>query len=307
MRRHFCVAAGLVLAASSAHANLMIPDSGSGDRIMLFDRKDGALIDANWLTDVGAVGWFFTTPKEAIVVETEIWVSDQVADAIHRFKLSDRGFIGSITTGSNGANLDNLRGMGHRNGEVAAFVWPSATANRGVYTFKPDASAQGFVPLNLSGFDVEFIGDDWLISNSTSNNVERRRTDGTLVSNFLVGKDFPQQVAQMSDGSYLMVSSIAPAGEEGIWHLNSDGSLRKYISTEPIEEMVPRGAFLLDDGNYLLATSQGVYTVSEPSPGTFAFNLVLGGVDGQYINLVPEPGAAAALLLGGMTALRRRR
>ncbi len=94
---------------SLGRAQLMIPDS-AGDRVMLFSAADGSIMDLNWITDVGAVGWVFSTPKEARVVNGQIWVSDQVADAIHRFDM-ERHYLSSITAHFvAGAVLDNLRG-----------------------------------------------------------------------------------------------------------------------------------------------------------------------------------------------------
>ena len=70
------VAIALAAAPVISRAQLMIPDSGTGDRVMLFNAFDGSLIDADWITDVGQP-YVFTTPKEAAVVGNQIWVSDQ--------------------------------------------------------------------------------------------------------------------------------------------------------------------------------------------------------------------------------------
>ncbi len=295
------------LAAPTASAQLMIPDSGTGDRIMLFDQVDGSLIDLNWLTDAGAVGWFFTTPKEAMVVGNEIWVSDQVADAIHRFDMS-RNFLSSITTHPDGGLLDNLRGMGTDGANVYLTISPSDSARRGVAIYDTSGTPTGFFsPGSDSLFDAEPFQGDLLVSNSTTDNIERYTTGGVFSGDFATGVDFPQQVLVLPDDSVVAVASIASAGIEGVYHFNADGSLRLFIDTEGLKgefgEQVPRGAFPLGDGGYLIATSIGVfrYDVDEND-----FSRIVGDVSAQYITLIPEP-ASLVLLMAGAGVLARRR
>jgi hypothetical protein len=264
MRRLLAVSAALAV-SPAAFAALMIPDSGAGDRVMLFDDYNGALIDANWLTDAGAVGWFFTTPKEAALVNGQIWVSDQVADAIHRFDLN-RNYLGSITQHFDGGALDNLRGFGDDGkGRVYLTISPSATNRRGWVICDYAGNAVGFAANSSSLFDAAPVGDNMLlISNSTNNTVQRYTTDGALVNVFASNIPFGQQVATLDDGSVLSVGSIGDASNEGVWHHNADGSLRLFIPTEGAKagfgELVPRGAYRLGNGQYLITTSIGVIT-----------------------------------------------
>jgi len=271
--------------AAPASAQLMIPDSGAGDRIMLFSKADGALLDLDWITDLSGE-FVFTTPKEAIVVNGEIWVSDQVVDAIHRFDRSTRQFLGSITAMSNGSNLDNVRGMGF-DGTTVYITNAAPTANRGIQMYSTDGTPTGFLPIPSSLFDVEPFGAELLIANEGVNAIQRWTPDGALLGNFATGVVFPQQVATMADGSILAVSSIASAGVEGVYHFNADGSLRAFIDTEVMKvqfgEHVPRGAWLLDDGGYLITTDRGVFKAMEIAPGTFVFLSIVSGVNAQFI------------------------
>lgn len=98
---------------TKAQSFLMVPDSVS-DRILLFDPINGSLINDNFIDGSADTGLgIFTTPLNAIQVNREIWVSDQVADAIFRFDLSGN-YLG-IVNDSNGdgtpEGLDNVRGM----------------------------------------------------------------------------------------------------------------------------------------------------------------------------------------------------
>ena len=74
------------LLCSSSNA-LLIPDSAS-DRIILVDAFDGALINDRFIDGSAEGLGIFQTPFNAIQVNREIWVSDQVADALFRFDLA---------------------------------------------------------------------------------------------------------------------------------------------------------------------------------------------------------------------------
>ena len=293
--RHRALVAALAAAAfaAPASAQLMIPDSGAGDRIMLFSQADGSLIDLNWITDIGAFGWEFSTPKEAIVVNNEIWVADQVTDDIHRFELEDRNYIGSISFMSTGSALDNVRGLAF-DGAAVYITNASPTANRGIASFAPDGTPLGFFPIPASLFDVEPFHGDLLISNDPTNSIERWTTSGVYLGAFATGVVFPQQVATMPDGSIIAVSSIANAGIEGVYHYNADGALRRFLDTQPqkvqVGEQVPRGAWLLDDGGYLIATSIGVFKAVEIAPDSYMFLTMADGVNAQYISAISSGG-----------------
>jgi hypothetical protein len=310
MSRARLIVVALLLFPGSALAQfpLMIPDSGTGDRIMLFDGFNGSLIDANWITDT-AQPFVFTTPKEAAVVGNEIWVSDQVADAVHRFDLS-RNFLGSITNDASGNTLDNLRGFGYDGTTVYLTRFHGTATLRGVVTINAaTATPTGFFAIGTNSvFDAQPFQSDLLISNSTTNNIERWTPAGAFVNNFATTITFPQQVAQMTDGSIITVSTIATAGIEGVYHFNTDATLRRFIDTEPLKlafgEQVPTGAWQLGDGNYLISTGIGIFKYDVAGN---SFSQMLGGVGGQYINpFIPEPSCLSFLALSGLLALRRR-
>ncbi|MGE0481485.1 MAG: hypothetical protein AB7Q17_13540 [Phycisphaerae bacterium] len=274
----------------AATADLMIPDSGTGDRIMLFDDQTGALIDADWLTDIGAVGWAFTTPKEAMLVNDEIWVADQVTDGVHRFD-REGNFLSSITAHPGGGVLDNIRGIGSDGTTVYVTVFHGTAALRGIATYDTSGTPLSFWPISASLFDVEPFAGDVLIANEGPDNIERYTTAGAFINNFATGVIFPQQILVLDDGSVIAVSSISTAGIEGVYHYEPDGALRRYINTESAKmqfgELVPRGAYLLGDGNYLVATSIGVFKFDST---TEMWSSILTGVNAQYITYLPPAG-----------------
>ena len=240
----------------------------------------------------------FTTPKEAKVVGREIWVSDQLADAIHRFDM-DRNFLGSITAHFNpGVVLDNLRGFGIHGSNVYLTIDPSTNANSGVVVYNFSGTPVGYfggVPAGASLFDVAPFGSDLLISNSTTNDIERYSTAGAMLGTFQADITFPQQVEVLPDNTVIAVASIAADGIEGVYHWNIDGTLIRFIDTQPLKltfgEHVPRAAWPLEDGNYLIASGPGVYKYDVAGN---SFSIILDNVDAQFINPITLEGECAA-------------
>jgi hypothetical protein len=278
--------AGLA-APVAAQNSLMIPDSGTADRICLFSAVDGSVIDLNWITDAGAVGWAFSTPKEAITVGDEVWISDQLEDTIHRFNKSSRAFIGSINTIAGGAVMDNLRGLGI-SGSTVYLVQGLGTGEKRIATYDFAGNPVSTFEIPNSSFDVEPFQGDLLVSDSITDRIERYTTSGTLLTPFASNVVFPEQIYTHTDGSIITISSIAASGIEGVYHFNPDGSLIRFIDTEPIEEQVPRGAVLLQNGSYLIATSVGVYRATPVVGGGVTFDLVQGGINAQHIGVLVE-------------------
>lgn len=104
----------------NAQSFLMIPDSVS-DRIVLFDPDDGSLVDDNFIDGSDETGLgIFQTPLNAVQVNQEIWVSDQVADAIFRFDLQGNylSIVGDNDGDGDTDGLDNIRGLEFINGLV---------------------------------------------------------------------------------------------------------------------------------------------------------------------------------------------
>lgn len=290
----------VLLGARAAEGQLMVADARN-DRVMLFSAEDGALIAANWISDSGAIGWSFSTPKEARVIGDEIWVSDQIADAIRRFDM-ERRYLGSITRHFNpGAVLDNIRGFGTDGKYVYVAVLTSDVRDKGIVVYDYDANPVDFYLGEGSYFDAEPFGreqgkgGELLVSNSASNAVERWE-DGVFVGMFATGITFPQQVTVLADKSVITLATIAPTVEQGIFHFNEDGSLRVFIPTLPLTtafgENVPRGAVLLRSGDYLVTTSIGVFrTQGRPVTG---FVRIIGNVDAQHVAEIPEPPPVCA-------------
>lgn len=87
MQPRFLTLAAACIATSSAvfaQRFVLMPDS-TADKIVKFDASTGAVLDANFILDSAGVLFDFSTPKDAIQVNNEIWVLDQVSNQLVRF------------------------------------------------------------------------------------------------------------------------------------------------------------------------------------------------------------------------------
>ncbi|RJP32717.1 MAG: hypothetical protein C4547_13450 [Phycisphaerales bacterium] len=275
-----CLALGVLLWAIApvAQAQLMLVDSG-GDRVMLFDPNDGSVLDENWLTDINAQGWAFTTPKEATIVDGEIWVADQIEDAVHRFD-PERNFLSSIETGPNGAPLDNIRSLGF-DGQTVYVVNAAGQIGNAVVTYDAGGNNTGSFAVNGSCFDAEAFEGDVLVTNSTTHAVQRYR-NGQFLEDFAVDLDFAEQLVVLPDGTVLVANAIAPAGERGLYHYEPDGELITFVDVQSIGNPVVRGGYLLGNGSYLVSSGGGIYTAEPDGQGGYIFTKV-SDADGQYV------------------------
>jgi hypothetical protein len=190
--------------------------------------------------------------------------------------------------------------MGTDGTYVYVAVLTSDVRDKGIVVYDYAGTPVDFYLGTGSYFDAEpFLGEmgggggggaegDLLVSNSASDSVERWR-GGVMVGTFAAGVTFPQQITVEPDGSVIVLATIAPASEQGIFHYNADGSLRVFIPLMPLTaafgEHVPRGAVVLGDGSYFVTTNIGVFkTVGSPVTG---FVRIVANVDAQHVAAMP--------------------
>lgn len=295
----------ILLAATSAQAAgfLMVPES-TNDRIWLFNATTGALVNDNFIDLAAATNGAAGTPIEALEVNGEIWVTDQVADSVWRF---DQG--GNLLGQIGGAGiLDNIRGM-EVVGNTVYVAQAGSTASFGTGIVTIDAttgmitgSFNGRDPGDTSYWDVKLVGNELLVTNSDTGNDGIERYD--LAGNYLgvlVGSDGvdsfdgAQQIALAQNGNLLIGGFTPPSG---VFEIGLDGSV--------IDDMAaavgfgPRGVAQLDDGT--IVWTNGTWFRSDEdifgTPGNFRFITPTA---------IPTPGAAGLLGLAGIAAVRRRR
>ena len=202
-------------AASTAVAGppsefLVVPDS-SNDILVTFSPFDGSLINSNFATIGGG------TPKHALQVGNEIWVSNQLTDQVDRFTLTG-AFVSSIVGG-----LDNIKGMEVVGNEVWVTNAGSNNGAPGNSIVKIDigsATVSGSSPTSGSLFDVINYQGQVLGTNITSEDLEFYDAGGNFASVFhasdgVSGIDFPQQAFARDNGGLLVAGwchSCVPRG-----------------------------------------------------------------------------------------------
>jgi hypothetical protein len=254
-------------AAAQAQQYLMVVDWT--DRVMLVSAQDGSIINADFIPDdPTGTQWNFQSPKAAVQVGNEIWVSDQISDAVYRFTASlTPTFFAAITGG-----MDNVRGLQYINGKV--YVANSGGGNgapgTALVVFNPDGTFDRNIPCG-DPFDIAPVGDDLLVSNIDTDDLDRYTTDGVFVSAFhasdgINGMDFPQQITSLPGGGYMVAGFTSPSG---IFVINPDGS--EDLSRRVLILGGLRGVHPLANGNILYtrgsAVDGGLYVYS-PTGGT---------------------------------------
>ena len=307
IRNTLLVGVGALALAVTSHAQprfVLGVDSGA-NTISLFDPMNGVLVNPTFIDlNTALPGADPFTPKHAMQVGSEIWITDQVRNRIDRFDFSG-SYLSTINQANPGQPLSNVRGMGVVDGRV--WMTQSGTAGgapgNAVVIYNFDGSYHGqFQTSQTSPFHALSYRNDVLTSHSSAGDIWRYDTSGNPLGAFHVGPiDFVQQLAELSNGNVMAVGTFGGANA-GLYEYDSTGAQVGFIGGL---NGTLRGVFELGNGNILYASSTGVY-VYDVSNGTSSLSLA-GNM--QYLDLlvIPTPGAAATLALAGLLGVRRRR
>lgn len=260
-----------------AQSFLMIPDSLS-DRIILFDPNDGSLVDDNFIDGSG----IFQTPLNAVQVEQEIWVSDQVADAIFRFDLQGNylSVVGDNDGDGDTDGLDNIRGIEFVDGLV--YVANGGDENDApgdgevVVVFDPEGNNLGFfdtgAPYDIRAYNGELLINDINSEDDGGEDIDRYSIDG-IDSSFLgtfvdsdgeTGIDFPQQITLRESNGNVLVGGFSTPG--GIYEYDVAGNQINLFDADDGFANRLRAAYELDNGNIIWSGGDGVI-VTDPDTG----------------------------------------
>jgi hypothetical protein len=261
----------LAAASASAQDKLLVVES-TNDRVMLFDAFDGSLLNDNFINLLpnGSV-----TPINAISVNDEIWVSDQVADTLLRYT-SAGVFIGAVTGG-----MDNIRGICFHDGII--YVSNTGTANGApddaVVKFDASGTNLGFFPVG-DPFDVHVFNGELLVANILGDDIDRHAIGtgtflGKLVdSDGVTNVDFPEQVASTSANTVLVAGFSPPIA---LFEYDASGAT---LNTYAVGNG-NRGVHKLGNGKILYTDGNGVHVLD---PATGAITSVKTGVSGRFID-----------------------
>ncbi len=292
-------------AGTAQAGSLLVVDSGN-DKVGLYSGADGTPIDTDFIdiaaaaTAVGYTGGL--TPIEALEVNGEIWVTDQVADRIWRFDTSGN-FVADLLPGQ----IDNVRGFEVVGDTVYIAQGGNADQVEGIVTLDvPSLSLTGSFASGAAGdisyYDVEFYNGELFVSNIDSGNdaIERFSIAGAFLGNFATSDgttsfDFLQQLApRTSNGNLLGGGFSVPAG---VYEFQPDGTPLGIVAGL---DGGPRGIHELDNGEILWTNGSAVQTDGGITQGSGQY---------RYITptLIPEPAAISLLAIGGLFLRRRNR
>ena len=324
--------AGLALAINLGPAQaqqVLLAVDTQANRILQLSPQTGAVLNGNFIVDANSAATYdFQTPRAAIQVGNQIWVSDQSPsiNAIYRFDLNG-AYVGKIGGNVAGGGLSNVRGMRVIGDTVYVVNQGTANAAPGPALVRFDfngnnlgsfATTAAGGTVGLSPWDVVSYNGRLLVSDGTSRGLQQYNLDGSYFGAFTSTQmnNIPQQMFVRDNGNVLMsANGSTPTGSFGLYELNSGGTVVASWTNTP--GLGVRGVYELGNGKYLISeaggasTTRGLGTIDPLGPQTTSnFTLIAGNYNGGWLSVAVIPEPSAALLMAGGLAfvlLRRRR
>jgi hypothetical protein len=289
------LAAALVapLAMGQTQNFIMIPHTNNG--VMLFEPQNGLIHTQSFIPKTGPA-WSSgaSVLKAAVQVDNEIWITLQALNTILRFDLNGK-YYGKITE-----NVNNCRGMWYHNGIVYVVnSSPVGTiAGPGVHRFDRSGNYLGGFEVGTAPWDVTVVGQSIFVSSQT--NILRYAMDGTPQGVFYTSGMTPWQITPTPGGG-LYVAGQAGTGLRGIYELDSNGALVRYLSTEG-NTIGVRGMAELGNGNFIWTSGSNIHMYDVPTSTT---NVHVAG-NGQHVTRLTINTAAvgACCFLDGTCGIR---
>ena len=319
----------LAQAPMQAHAQqVLLAVDTNANRVLTLSPSTGAILNPSFILDAGsALTYDFQTPRAAIQVGNQIWVSDQSPNinAIYRFDLAG-AYVGKIGGNVAGGGLSNVRGMRVIGDTVYVVNQGTTNAAPGPALIRFDfngnnlgsfsTSAVGGT-VGLSPWDVVSYNGRLLVSDGTSRGLQQYNLDGSYFGAFTAAlNNIPQQMFVRANGNVLMsANGSTPNGSFGLYELNSSGAVVANWTNTP--GLGVRGVYELSNGQYLISEAGGSNAVRglgtidpQGAQSTTNFTLIAGNINGGWLSVaaIPEP-SAVLLMAGGLAfvALVRQR
>ena len=295
---------------------LLAVDTGA-NRVLTLSPSTGAILNASFIVDAGsALTYDFQTPRAAIQVGNQIWVSDQSSsiNAIYRFDLAGT-YVGKIGGNVPGGGLSNVRGMRVIGDTVYVVNQGSTNSAPGPALIRFDFSGNnlGSFPtsaaaatVGLQPWDVVAYNGRLLVSDGTSRGLQQYNFDGSYFGAFSAAiNNIPQQMFVRANGNVLMsANGSTPSGSFGLYELNSSGAVLSQWTNIP--GLGVRGVHELGNGQYLISESggnnalRGLGTIDPlGAQSTTNFSLIAGNINGGWLSVAAIPEPSAWLLMAG--------
>lgn len=260
----------------NAHADqidvLLIPN-WTTRTVWAFSPTDGSLISDQFIPDTG----LFTNPRKAIHSGNgTVLVSDQTRATIEEFSSTGQHIRTVASPSTHG--LDNIRGIAVKDNHVyvCVFAEPTNPLRNSIQRINLETGAQStWTSINIaSPHDIVFRSADALVSNSSSDRVERFGLNGNWFGTFAATGQpatfgLPIQITLRTNGNVLLASVLHV---RGIHEYTAIGQHVRSFDSEPSGGAGLRAVWPLDNGQWLyttnnaelglgtLNTTTGVYT-----------------------------------------------
>jgi hypothetical protein len=317
----FALAAAALLASSVVAAqNVLLGVDTNANRVLLLDPQNGSILNGSFIVDANsATTYDFQTPRAAIQVGSQIWVSDQSPNinAIYRFDLGG-GYLGKVGGNVSGGGLSNVRGLRLIGDTVYAVNAGTTNGAPGAALVKIDMQGNivgSFSTLAAGGtigaspWDVVAYNGKLLVSDGTSRGLQLYNMDGSYSGAFTSTQinNIPQQMAVRANGNVLMsANGSTPTNSFGLYELSPSGAVLTSWAGSP--GLGVRGVAELGNGKYLISEAggnnagRGLGTIDPAgAANNNNFALIVGNYNGGWlspatVSAVPEP--AAVLMFG---------
>lgn len=223
------------------------------------------------------------TPKGISQVDSEIWITDQIEDAIFRFDMAGN-YISSIT-----GNMDNIKGLNLIN-DSEVWVTNAGSSNGApgdaIVRFDAGGNYLGNYPTHGdSTFDIVDAGNGEVFISYIAGGspIERWDYNGNFID-YLVNPgtlSFVQQLWKMESGNLLVGAFSSPSG---IYIFDSEtGTQLNYWSESSVRGVIETG-----DGNILWTSGSGIFKLDT----TTGNSTLLSSGGAQFFTLLnPEETA----------------
>jgi hypothetical protein len=263
--------------ADRALAQFVLVPEATGDHILQFSSFDGSAVNLDFIQDdPTSTNYNFQIPKDVIQVGNEVWVSDQISDAIYRFDLTGI-FLSGITTG-----LDNITGMEYAHSRV--YVANGGTANgapgNAVVMFDKFGNPLGNFTVPGAPADIMAFGSDILVTNTTGDDIDRYTSTGVYVGHFHDSPgtgaiNLPQQITLSNANNHVFAAGFSTP--QGLYEYDSNGVQLNYLAVGGGD----RGVRELGNGYIMYTDSAGIWVYD---PIVQASSPLVLGTSAGYIN-----------------------
>lgn len=235
----------------------------TGSLTQFATKPAGRWLDVSDYIDSSTIG----TLRHAMQVGSEVWISDQLSNTIHRFsaQVERPRFLGTLT------DVGNPRGMGIVNGEV----WIASGdigGGTGVARFGPGGQPIGSFSAEDPFAVLQLNSGSVLTANIQQNRLDRFQSSGTIGAFAGVWSgasliDFPMQVGRWNENGQDRIVAVGFGGfDPGLFVYAADtGQFVKRLLTIAVLPDVtvfnPRG-FAPMGGELLWTGSQGIFALN---------------------------------------------